>query len=251
MRLLTPLLVALILAATPAIAQPPPRTNPDAALGQVHYNSAWDLMRSEKYEDAIAEFREALRLNPKLNMARYGIGRAQMALHQYDAAIQEYTACRSYILAQEGAKYTGQAEANRVRQDRMMELQDLQRQYSKGPQNNQTADMQRQIQNSMRITQDDTDRGQNISIESSVPAFLSVALGSAYFRADRRDDAEKAYKAAIAVDSKAGEAHNNLAVLYLLSERYDLAEQSVKNAEKAGFRVNPELKDQIKSGEKK
>ncbi len=140
----------------------------------MHYNSAWDLMRSEKYEEAIAEFQEALRLNPKLNMAHYGIGRAQMALHQYDAAIEAYTACRSYILAQEGAKYTGQAEANRVRQDRMMELQDLQRQYSKGPQNTQTADMQRQIQNSMRITQDDTDRGQNISIESSVPAFLSV-----------------------------------------------------------------------------
>ena len=106
--------------------------------------------------------------------------------------------------------------------------------------------MQRQIQNAARITQDAAGRD-NVSIESSVPAFLSVALGSAYFRADRRDDAEKAYKAAIAVDSKAGEAHNNLAVIYLLSERFDLAEQSVKNAEKAGFRVNPDLKNQIKA----
>jgi tetratricopeptide (TPR) repeat protein len=183
-------------------------------------------------------------------MAHYGIGRAQMALHQYDAAIAEYTACRNYILAEEGRKYTGQAEADRARRDRMMELQDLQRQYSKGPQNNQTADMQRQIGNAMRMQQDATDRGQNISIDASVPAFLSVALGSAYFRADRRDDAEKAYKAAIAVDTKAGEAHNNLAVIYLLSERYDLAEQAVKNAEKAGFRVNPELKDQIKAAKK-
>ena len=249
MRLLMPLLVA-VLAVAPAAAQPPQQNNPDAQRGYVHYNSAWDLMRSEKYEDAIAEFREALKLNPKLNMAHYGIGRAQMVLHQYDAAIAEYTTCRDYILTEEGRKYTGQAEANRARQDRMMELQDLQRQYSKGPQNNQTADMQRQIGNAMRMQQDATDRGNNISIDASVPAFLSVALGSAYFRADRRTDAERAYKAAIAVDTKAGEAHNNLAVIYLLSERYDLAEQSVKNAEKAGFRVNPELKDQIKAGKK-
>ena len=70
MRLLTPLLVALTLAATPAMAQPPQHTNPDAELGLVHYNSAWDLMRSEKYEEAIAEFQQALKLNPKLNMSR-------------------------------------------------------------------------------------------------------------------------------------------------------------------------------------
>ena len=250
MRLLTPLLVALTLAATPAMAQPPQHTNPDAELGLVHYNSAWDLMRSEKYEEAIAEFQQALKLNPKLNMSHYGIGRARMALHQYDAAIAEYTACRDYILTEEGRKYTGQAEADRARRDRMMELQDLQRQYSKGPQNTSTADMQRQIGNAMRMQQDATDRGQNISIDASVPAFLSVALGSAYFRADRRTEAEKAYRAAIAVDSRAGEAYNNLAVIYLLSERYELAEQSVKNAEKAGFHVNPDLKDQIKAGKK-
>ncbi len=76
-------------------------------------------------------------------------------------------------------------------------------QCSKVPQNNQTADMQRQIQNAARITQDAAGRD-NVSISHPCPPF-SRSLGIAYFRADRRDDAEKAYKAAIAVDSKAGE----------------------------------------------
>ncbi len=54
---------------------------------------------------------------------------------------------------------------------------------------------------------------------------MSLALGSAYFRAERFADAEREYKAAIAADSKAGEAHNNLAVVYLQTGRYDEAEQ--------------------------
>ena len=107
MRSLTPLLLALLFVAAPAAAQPPQPNNPDAQLGFVHYHAAWDLMRSEKYEEAISEFKDALRLNPKLNMSHYGIGRAHMALHEYDSAIAEYTACRDYILAQEGAKYHG------------------------------------------------------------------------------------------------------------------------------------------------
>lgn len=54
------------------------------------------------------------------------------------------------------------------------------------------------------------------------------------------------YKAALAVDPKFGEAHSNLAVVYLMSGRYEQAEEEVQAAEKAGFRVNPNLKDDIR-----
>ena len=49
MRFVAPLLVTLLFVAAPAAAQPPLPNNPDAQRGLVHYNSAWDLMRSEKY----------------------------------------------------------------------------------------------------------------------------------------------------------------------------------------------------------
>jgi Tfp pilus assembly protein PilF len=85
----------------------------------------------------------------------------------------------------------------------------------------------------------------NISIGSAVPAFVSVGLGSAYFRQNRLADAEREYKAALDDDANAGEAHNNLAVVYMLTGRLDEAAREVALAEKTGFRVNPDLKKDL------
>lgn len=237
----------MLLSATPLWAQVQRRTDPNAERALNEYRQGWQYLRSEKFEEAVEAFKGALELNPTMTLAHYGLGRAYMALHRYTEATIEYTTCRDGFVADAGRQFTSQIEANRARQDRLMELQDLASQYSKGPQTNQTADVQRQIQNAIRNTQDAADRGMNMSIDTSVPAFLSVALGSAYFRADRIEDAEREYRAAIAADSKAGEAYNNLAVICLLTNRFDEAERHVKSAEKAGFRVNPDLKDEIKA----
>jgi Tfp pilus assembly protein PilF len=86
----------------------------------------------------------------------------------------------------------------------------------------------------------------NLSLTSPVPSVVSLALGSAYFRSERFADAEREYKATIAADPKSGEAHSNLAVVYLYSGRYDEAEDEVKAAEKTGFKVNPNLKEDIR-----
>ena len=137
-------------------------------------------------------------------------------------------------------------DANRYRQDRLLELNDLKTQVGKGPQSNQTQDMIRQINNAIRQTNDTMARETNVAIETPVPSFVSLSLGSALFRAQRFEDAEEAYKDAVAVDSKAGEAHNNLAVIYLMKAQYTDAMAEVKAAEKAGFRVNPDLKDEIR-----
>jgi Flp pilus assembly protein TadD len=50
----------------------------------------------------------------------------------------------------------------------------------------------------------------------------------------------------VQTNPKYGEAHNNLAVLYMLSGRKGDAENAVKQAERAGFKVNPQLKADIK-----
>jgi Flp pilus assembly protein TadD len=105
----------------------------------------------------------------------------------------------------------------------------------------------RQIDNAIRMTTNAFDRGQNVALENPVPSFVSLSLGSAYFRSERFDEAEQQYRAAIHADAKAGEAHNNLAVILMMKAQYTDAMAELKAAEKAGFRVNPELKDQIKS----
>ena len=80
----------------------------------------------------------------------------------------------------------------------------------------------------------------------ATPAWISLALGSAYFRTDALPDAEREYRAAIEVDPRLGEAHSNLAVVYMTTGRFSEADSEIKAAEKAGFRVNPQLKEDVK-----
>jgi Flp pilus assembly protein TadD len=74
---------------------------------------------------------------------------------------------------------------------------------------------------------------------------VPLALGAAYSRSGKLVDAEREYKAAIELDGSAGEAHNNLAVVYMLTGRIEAAAQEVALAEKLRFRVNPDLKAEI------
>ena len=55
-----------------------------------HHRLGSALYAKGQYEGAIAEYREAIRLNPDLALAHNGLGSALCAKGQYDAAIAEY-----------------------------------------------------------------------------------------------------------------------------------------------------------------
>ena len=240
-------LLGLMVAVPASFAQQAPRPDANVERARTHYFRAWENMRAEAFDVAVQEFGAAIELYPKYAMAHYGLGRAYMSLRRYNDAIRALSACSVLYSEQASRVFTSQLDANRQRQDRLMELQDLKTQYSKGPQNAGTADAMRQIDNAIRMTGNAFDRGQNVSIDNAIPSFVSLSLGSAYFRAEQFDEAEHQYRAAITADAKAGEAHNNLAVILMMKARYADALAELKAAEKAGFRVNPELRDQIKS----
>ena len=136
-------------------------------------------------------------------------------------------------------------DAQRYRSERLTEIDEMVRQIQSGPQSTQRAEQARQLGEQRRQIQDAIHRGNAVSMEATVPPWVSLALGSAFFRLERFADAEREYKAAIAADAKTGEAHNNLAVVYLETGRFDEAEKAIKAAEKTGFKVNPQLKDDI------
>jgi len=237
--------VPLILSAAIAGAQPPSRPNPDAQRAQIQYRLGWESLRSEAFEAAEKSFLQAIDLDPKFTLAYYGLGKSYMGLHRYPNAVMAFRTCRDLYVTKAGEKFSGQFDANRQRQDRLTELRDLARQYATGPQTQQTADVQRQIQNAIRQTQDETMRGINVNIDATAPAFVSVALGSAHFRAAQFADAEREYKAALDVDPRAGEAHNNLAVVYMETGRLEESSKEVALAEKAGFKVHPDFKKEL------
>jgi tetratricopeptide (TPR) repeat protein len=237
------ILVVLILAFSAAA---PAQTPADRERARTQNRIGWEDMRSEAWEKAARSFQNAIDIDPEFEVPHYGLGRANMALKKFGAAIVAYERCRDLYQRRAGSRFTNAQEAQRYRQDRLTEIDDQIRQTQSGPQTLARQDLLRQLQNVRRDMQESIQRGNDMSIESSVPAWVSLALGSAYFRASRLSDAEREYKATVASDNRSGEAHNNLAVVYFETGRYTAAASSLQAAKKSGFRVNPELERAIR-----
>ena len=241
--------VAVVVIAAAAVAG---QTSMDRQRAKPDYLTGWQLMRIEAWADAAKSFQKAIDIDQQYEDAYYGLGRAQMALKQFTGAIASYGRCRDLYRAESGRRFTNQQEAQRYRRDRLMEIDEVLRQYQQGPalQSTRVQERVRQLQEQRRQLQQILSRGANISIDSSVPAFVSLALGSAYFRAGNLADAEREYKATLAADARTGEAHSNLAVIYLETGRLADAERSIAAAEKAGLKVHPQLKRDVESRKK-
>lgn len=235
--------VLLAVTAAPAAYRQPANIR-DRAMP--HYREGLEHLRGETWPEGAKAFERAIEIDPEFEMAYYGLGRSLMPQKRFVEAVGAYAKCRDLYVAQAGRQFTNQQEAYRYRQDQMTELDEVIRSYQQGPQSLRTAEALRQLQERKRQLQQTTLRGTNLtSIESTVPAYVSLSLGSAYFRLGQLADAEREYKATVAADPKTGEAYSNLAVVYLQTGRFDDAEKAVKAAEKTGFKVNPMLKEDI------
>src|SRR4051794_25957472 len=238
---------ALVLVTMLAIAAPVfGQTSQARERARPQARAAWEQMREEHWENAANAFRKAIEIDPEFEDAYYGLGLANVRLKKYGEAIVAYAKCRDLYLAEAGKQFTNQQEAQRYRRDRITEIDESIRQYQSGPQNLNTQERLRQLQERRRQIQDNIQRGDSITIRNTVPAFVYLGLGSAFFRLEQWSDAEREYLAAIAADPKTGEAYNNLAVVYLMTNRISDAERAVQNAERVGYKVNPGLKDDIK-----
>jgi tetratricopeptide (TPR) repeat protein len=224
--------------------------NPERERARIQYRVGWENMRAEAWEKAAKSFQDAIEIDPTYELAYYMLGRANMPLKRYGEAIAAYSKCRDLYQAQGGRQFSNAQEAQRHRANRLSELDDMIRQVQASPPTGRSQDHMRQLLEQRQRIQDAVSSGYSLTLESTVPPWVSLALGSAYFRAEKFADAEREYKAAIAADSKAGEAHNNLAVVYLQTGRLDEADKAVKAAEKSKFRVNPMLKEDIAARKK-
>lgn len=183
----------------------------DNRHAQQHYESGWALFRSEHWDEAAREFQGAIDAEDTFALAHYSLGRAHMARKRFADAIRAYERCRD--LYEQQLQRTAAYQSGARMRDRSASTELL-------------------------------------AVTNAMPPFVSLALGSAYFRSGRLLDAERAYKRAIEVDPDCGAAHSNLAALYLVSGRYDEAAAAVKTAERAGYHVNPAMKLEIEKNQK-
>jgi tetratricopeptide (TPR) repeat protein len=212
------------------------------------YRAGQELLTAERYEQAGAEFTAAIKLDPLLTLAHYGLGQSYMGLKRYASAIQAFNAGKLAYATLANMRQTNAFEVDRRMDDEIRELREsinaARTGKIKGAGENSV------IVNQLEKRLDDLERTRQNRLRGEqyqAPAELSLALGSAYYRNSQMQDAEREWLLAVKVNSKLGQAHNNLAALYLVTGRRIEAETAVKNAERTGFRVNPKLKEDIKA----
>jgi tetratricopeptide (TPR) repeat protein len=210
-----------------------------------HLRAGQVALQQERYEQAERAFKNALELDSRLELAHYGLGQTYMATRRYAEAVRAFVDSRAAFTGNETDRLAHNVDAERRLDDQIRTLRDQRRGLESGRLRtlNVTAAIN-QIDN--QIQQLEGLRRRQPGSAPIVPAYISVALGSAFFRTSAFADAEREWRAALAVDPAIGEVHNNLAVIYMLTGRYDQADQAIGLAEKAGFKVNPQLKDDLK-----
>ena len=210
------------------------------------YRSGEKALRNEAYLEAEREFQEAVKLDPVLDLAHYGLGQVFMATKRYAEAVRAYRNCRQAFSTMAAEALQDRTGYERRLDDQIRALEDAKSGYEMGIA--KTANTPATILRlDSQIKQLKYQRKRGPERPEGVPAWISVALGSAYFRTNAMQDAEREYREALKDEPNLGEAHNNLAVVCMLTGRYDEAEREVAAAEKAGFKVNPQFKQDLKA----
>ena len=211
-----------------------------------HYRAGQDALTHELYEQAEQEFKQAVKLDPLLVAAHHGLGQTMMATKRYPEAVDAFVAAREAFARGQQLDASNAMTVQRRLDDQIKALQDdvsqAQRAARPGNPNVQAAVTRNEDQ--IKTLQSLRNRGSQGPLPT--PHWLSLALGSAYFRTGNMAEAEKEYRAALEEKPDLGEGHLNLGVVCMLTGRLDEADSEVGLAEKAGVRVPQGLKDELK-----
>ena len=237
MRRLLGMFVLFLTLTTPLYAQLVSQA--DRAQALALFRAGQEYLSAEQFEKAIDAFSKAVLKDPLLSIAHYGIGQANMNLRRYASAVKAYLTCIEALRTVHGLQQAGSVEAEKRRDDEVHELRALRDRNWRGMTRPQALVAEQHLR-------DLETQSHNIGGPFRPPAETLLALGSAYFRDGDPEGAEANWRAALDVNPKYGEAHNNLAVVYMQTGRLAEAEQELALAEKNGFRVNPQFKTDLK-----
>jgi tetratricopeptide (TPR) repeat protein len=212
-----------------------------------HYRAGQELLSSEKFDQAAGEFSKAIDLDPLLTLAHYGLGQSYMGLKRYASAVQAFNGCKQAYERLAVMRQTDAFRADRNTDDEITYLRERLVAVRSGALKGSAGGPAAEAQLESRLQElEGMKRGKRFeNAATAVPGEVHLALGSALYRNNQRPEAEVSWQAAVAANPKLGEAHNNLAVIYMMSGRKKEAEAAIKAAEKNKFRVNPQLKADI------
>ena len=161
-------------------------------------------MRVEAWPEAAKSFQAGDRHRSRsIEDAYYGLGLANMRMKKYGDAIGAYVKCRDLYREHGGQAVHQPAGCATYRHDRLTEIDEIDPTVPDRPSDGDVAGPPASAARAAARNSGIHLARQQHDVENSVPAFVYLALGSAYFRTEQLADAEREYKAAIAVEPKA------------------------------------------------
>src|SRR5262245_18910127 len=202
------------------LASPPSGHVTQVSSASDHFREGMVALASEHYEKAEAEFRNATEIDPLYDAAFYELGQVYMATKRYGEAVKAYLASRAAFEASQAADKQDAAAADRRVRDKLQAVRDHGRtlQRMSATQSPGLASAIERNREEQRQLESRLNRSKGAP-PLPVPAGLSMALGSAYFRTGELAAAEREYQEALKVNPMFGEAHSNLAVVYMQTGR--------------------------------
>jgi tetratricopeptide (TPR) repeat protein len=94
---------------TPTPIPPPPTPAPVASPAEEHFEKGFEYFQQEKWDEAIAEFQEAIRLDPEFGEAYLGLGYSHVQKGEFEQAI---AALEKYLQLEPGADNRAQVESD-------------------------------------------------------------------------------------------------------------------------------------------
>jgi len=204
------------------------------------YRVGQELLSGEQFDKAAEQFSKSVQKDQLLTLAHYGLGQSYMGLRRYASAAKAYGDCLEAFRGLHSLQQSNRFEVERQRDDEIKALRENIRSLAQAGQGLRATQAEARVRDLER---------QKTSMEAPFqpPGEVLLALGSALFRNGDVAAATVQWESAIASNPKLGEAHNNLAVVYMNAGRLADADRELKLAEKSGFRVNPQFKDDLKA----
>jgi tetratricopeptide (TPR) repeat protein len=226
--------LALVVSAG-ALAQSPSAGDAARVMAFDRFAAGREALSAKRWAEAETEFGSAVRLQPGLAVAHYGLGQALMGQARYAEAADAFLSCRNvFALARK-------MDAGKARDLEIRDLRDTL--GALAGRHALTADRFLDMQLEKRLAE--------LQKDARVPARwvppgVTMALAAAYLQAGAFAESEQELLALLREEPSSGDAENNLAVLYLAMGRLDEAEAAAQRAEKAGVQVSPRLRDEIR-----
>ena len=235
MRSLAAALVFALFAGAGASAAPPNAADTARTMAFDRFATGRDALSAKRWADAETAFGEAIRLQPGLAIAHYGLGQALMGQARYAEAADAFLSCRNVFAL------TRRPDASKAREAEIRDLRDTLQALAGRHALTSDRFLEMQLEKRLAELQKDT-----LPSKPWIPPGVTMALGTAYFQAGAYAEAEQEFQAVLKQEPASGDAENNLAVLYLAVGRLDDAEAALARAEKAGVKVSPRLRDEIR-----